>query len=132
MTDTNQEFISDPTNHVIAVIDVRQDAETAAAELTAAGFDQVHLYRGYAGAHAIDSKGEEHGAREHAMRVVQQVFSNKDNLAVYEQATRAGAGAVAVHVTEQEQCDRAIAMLRRYGAHTINHFGTFVVETVEP
>lgn len=128
---SNEEFIADPTGHIIAVMDDRARAAELESRLEGAGFEEVRLYLGHDGEHAIDPKGEEHGLAEQAVRTVQQALSNKDNLAEYAQAIEGGAGVVAFLASDDRQSE-ALALLEAYNAHTINYFGTAVVHTLKP
>ena len=69
---SNEEFIADPTGHMIAVMDDRARAAELEGRLEGAGFEEVRLYLGHDGEQAIDPKGEEHGVAEQAVRTVQQ------------------------------------------------------------
>lgn len=132
MVDQNEEFIADPTGHIIAIIDGRDDVAAAERDLVEAGFGEVHMYRGDEGADTIDSSGSEHGPVGGVIRGIQQLFSNKDNLAEYEQAVRDGGTVVAVKVDGDEERDRADGILQRHGAYSVNHFGAAVVRTMKP
>jgi hypothetical protein len=132
MTDYNEEFLADPTGHLVAVVDDHSDAEAIEEELRAASFEQVHVYRGRGGAETIDSSGADHGVSGGLVRGVQQAFSNKDNLAEYEQAVRKGSTVIAVRVEDDAARDRAIEILERHSAHDMNHFGAAVVRTITP
>ena len=66
------------------------------------------------------------------IRGVQQLFSNKDNLAEYEQAVREGGTVIAGKVDADDQRDRADDILERHGAYGVNHFGAAVVRTIKP
>jgi len=132
MIDHNEQFIADPTDHLLAVIDDRGQAEAAQQDLIGAGFDQVHVYRGRAGADTLDSSGSEHGIAGEVVRGVQQLFSNKDNLAEYEAAAREGATVIAVHIEDEEHRDRAADILHKHDARDMNHFGKAVVHTIKP
>lgn len=128
----NEEFIADPTGHLIAIIDEASAAAEAERALAAAGFAEVHIYRGADGVENIDSSGTEHGAGGGLVRGIQQAFSNKDNLAEYEEAVRRGRTVVAVKVDDNDLRDQADDILEGQGAHTINHFGAAVVRTIKP
>ncbi len=132
LTNKSDDFIGYPTNHLLAVIDERAKAENAARELREAGFEDVQLYRGRSGEHAIDASGTEHGGGEQLVRMVEQMFSNKDSLAEYETSVQRGSSVVAVQVADDERRTQALSILERRGAHTINYFGKTVVETIKP
>jgi len=133
MAHTNNEFIADPTGHMLAVIDVWARAEEAEGTLESAGFEEVRLYRGGEGARAIDSEGEGHGITSHLLRLVQHGLTNKDHLEEYEEATRQGASVISFRVDSAEgRRERAEEILAQANARAINYFGPVVVETIKP
>src|SRR5438034_4093328 len=81
MTSSSDEFIADPTDHMLAVIDDSAGAEDTAKALRAGGFEEVRLYRGRTGAEAIDSTGQEHGGVGEDVRTVQAALHTPDTLA---------------------------------------------------
>jgi hypothetical protein len=130
---TNDEFIADPTGHMIAVIDVWRRAELAEQALESEGFEEVRLYRGREGVRAIDSDGEQHGLANYLLRLVQHGLTDKDHLGEYEDAVRQGASVISFRVGDaDEEHERAATILERAGARAVNYFGPFVVETVKP
>src|SRR5262249_14696887 len=128
---SNDEFIADPTGHIIAVVDDRTRAAELEGRLEKAHFEEVRLYLGHDGEHAIDPKGEEHGVTEQAVRTVQQALTNKDNLAEYAEAIEDGA-AVVSFLAADDRRNEALSLLELYNAHTINQFGAAVVHTLKP
>jgi hypothetical protein len=130
---SNEEFIADPADHIIAIVDDAARAELAEHALTEAGFEEVQLYRGRAGADAIDASGTQHGLGGFLVRFLEQSLTNKDNLAEYEQAVERGASVVSLRVDgDDARKDQAVSLLGREGAHTINYFGKAVVHTLKP
>jgi hypothetical protein len=132
MAYSSDEFIADPTNHILAIIEDYARAEDAERALKGAGFEEVRVYRGFKGADAIDSRGTEHGMVGQAVRAVEEALSNKDNLAEYEDAVKDGSSVVALRIGDDEQRDWAVVILEGQGAHTINHFGAALVTTIKP
>jgi len=132
MADHNEEFIADPTGHLIAILDETREADQAERDLSEAGFSEVHVYRGADGVETIDSSGSEHGATGGLVRLLQQAYTNKDNLAEYEEAVRRGHIVIAVKVDDDDLRDRADDILESHGAHTVNHFSKAVVRTIKP
>jgi len=128
---SNEEFIADPTGHIIAVVDDRARAAELEKRLLAAGFEEVRIYLGHDGEHAIDPQGEEHGVGGEAVRVVQQALSNKDNLAEYAQAIQDGSAVVSFLASDERQ-NEALSLLESSDAHTVNFFGAAVVHTLKP
>lgn len=129
---TNGDFIADPTDHLIAIVDDREHARAAERELSDSGFGDVLVYHGDEGGDEIDATGSGHGVTGGLVRGLQQALSNKDNLAEYEEASRQGATVLAVPASDEESRDRAAGVLRRHGARGMNHFGTAIVTTIEP
>jgi hypothetical protein len=84
MTEKSDEFVGYPTNHLLAVIEDRAKAEDAAGALREAGLEDIRVYKGQTGEHAIDAAGTEHGVGETVVRTVEKMFSNKDDLKEYE------------------------------------------------
>jgi len=128
---SNEEFIADPTGHILAVVDDRARAAELEGRLEGAGFEEVRLYVGHDGEHALDPKGEEHGLSGEAVRTVQQALTNKDNLAEYADAIEEGAGVLSFRASDDRQ-NEALSLLESYNAHTINFFGAAVVHTLKP
>lgn len=128
----DDDFIADPTDHLLAIVDDREHAAAAERELADAGFNEMRVYRGSAGGSQIDSSGSEHGVTGGLVRGLQQALSNKDNLAEYEEAAREGATVIAVPASDQEAQDRAVEVLQRHGARGMNHFGKAIVTTIQP
>jgi len=128
----DDDFIADPTDHVLAIIDDREHGDAAERDLADSGLDGVRVFRGQRGGDEIDSSGSEHGVSGGLIRGLQQALSNKDNLAEYEEASRSGATVLAVPASDQERQERAVAVLQRHGARAINHFGKAIVTTIEP
>jgi hypothetical protein len=130
---SNQEFIADPADHIIAIVDDIHHAESAQRAIEQAGFEEVRLYRGRTGAEAIDAAGTAHGLGGFLVCFVEQSLTNKDNLAEYETAIERGAAVVSLRVDGDEaRREDAVALLEREGAHTINYFGKAVVHTLRP
>jgi len=128
---SNEEFIADPTGHIIAVVDDRAGAAELEGRLSEAGFEEVRLYIGHDGEQAIDPQGEEHGVGGGAVRTVQQALTNKDNLAEYAQAIQDGSAVISFLGSDDRQ-NEALSLLECYDAHTINFFGAAVVHTLKP
>jgi hypothetical protein len=130
---SNEEFIADPADHIIAIIDDVARAELAERALMDAGFEEVRIYRGRTGAHAIDASGTEHGLGGFLVRFIEQSLTNKDNLAEYESAVERGQSVISLRVDGDEaRRDEAVGLLEREAAHTINYFGKAVVHTLRP
>ncbi|MGE0228791.1 MAG: hypothetical protein AB7I38_00310 [Dehalococcoidia bacterium] len=129
---TQDDFIADPTDHVIAIVDDPDRAAAAERDLNDSGIDGVHVYRGADGGDSIDASGAEHGVTGGVIRGLQQLFSNKDNMAEYEDAAREGSTVLAVPASDADARDQVTDILRRNGARAINHFGKAVVRTIEP
>lgn len=128
----DDDFIADPTDHVLAVIDDHGQAEAAMRDFEEAGIAGVRTYRGARGADSIDASGSEHGLGGGLVRGLQQALTNKDNLAEYEEAVRDGATVLAVPASGSDDEDRVTGILERHGARTMTHFGKALVRTIKP
>ncbi|MEZ4553301.1 MAG: hypothetical protein AB7L91_12815 [Dehalococcoidia bacterium] len=104
----------------------------AERDLQDSGFEGVQVYRDGDGGDSIDASGAEHGVKGGVVRGLQQLFSNKDNMAEYEDAAREGSTVLAVPASNADARDQATDILKRNGARAINHFGKAVVRTIEP
>lgn len=132
MTQSNTEFIADPTHHLIGVIDDVAHAVDAERALEEAGFEEVRLYRGRTGADAIDSDGATHGALESFVRTVQASLTNKDSLAEYEAAAARGQNVLTLKLESLDRREEALTIFDEHHAHEINYYGTALVETLRP
>jgi hypothetical protein len=119
-----------PERSVLAVLDDSAAAESASAQLRAAGFGDRAVERlvGPAAAARIDATGDR-SALARLRRIVQ--FSLMDQMpamAWYEAALRDGRIVLAVRTTDRTATLAAVAALEAAGGHFINRFGRLATE----
>ena len=120
-------------NHsrLVAVFDTCPDQETL-DELTDAGFAQsFDVHCGRDGARLIDFSGTEHGLLARLSHTLRHMTDEGDLMHHYERALSAGHCVVMVLTPGPDRRQLAEGILRAHGAHFMNQFGIWTVETVE-
>lgn len=118
------------SNWMVGVIDDPQQAEQAQRDLVQAGFPQdgVLLLHGQEALQRMRAKDEQRGPLGWVHKAVASIATDasafQDN---YADEANAGHTIVNVHVSEQDQMERARQILVAHNAHYIKHFGTWVV-----
>lgn len=126
-----------PLNHVVAIVDAAPSAETAVTELLSGGFltSEVHVATGGAAAESL------HKRRGHAwltglvVRFAEWLGVRDEEMelkAAYERALRENRYMVLVAAPTPERRERAVRMLRKYGAHTVNYLRRFTTLEIVP
>ena len=120
-------------NHsrLVAVFDTCPDQETL-DELTDAGFAQsFDVHCGRDGARLIDFSGTEHGLLARLSHTLRHMTDEGDLMHQYERALSDGHCVVMVLTPGPDHRELAEGILRAHGAHFMNQFGIWTVETVE-
>ena len=120
------------TNRVMAVIDDAEHARAAVEALERAGVPERELaaLSGPEGAREIDSGGAYSGGVKHALRVLQRLTVEGQHLQRYEAELAQGHLVVDVAVHGRQKRDRVVEILRSCGAHFINAYGQWTIESV--
>lgn len=117
-----------PTNHVIAVVPDRQEAEQAAEALRAGGFTHVEQLSGPEAYQAVQRKMDEQNPLDKLWENVRRALTEEGmEQEAYLDALRQGQSVVMVQVASVEDAAPADAILRRHHAHTVLHFGQWTV-----
>lgn len=127
-------FIGYPVDRILAVIDDPAVAARVASDLAAAGLpaSDITLLRGDEGADRLDGTGARNGATARLRRVVDFAVADQlVDMAWYEQAVRDGKVVVMVRVRGDGPRQATLDVLRRHGAHFVNHYGRFATEEIE-
>ena len=120
-----------PRHYMIGIFDHPGAAETATEEIMGSGVSRPEILLCIA-PEVIDAHGALHGPFAALKKRVQELLADDDHiLERYEEAARMGACVVGVLAPEQEARDGIRAIMQRHGAHTINFFGDWVVETLD-
>lgn len=125
-------FIGYPRDYVLGIFDRGEAAETAVAELIAAGFGESDLLvlSHPADATKVDENGTKHGIATTVERTVEEL-GDKDTLDEYSKALKAGASVVGAHIGEKDQREQANLIMQGAGGQSIRYFGRFVVEDLD-
>ncbi len=132
--DSSKDFRSYPTNRVVAILDSPQAAESARADLVAAGIaaDTVEFACGKEGLREIDFQGTSHGLVARMVRMVQQIGELAEYWKRYEKALQDGKCLLAVDAGEDAVRELAHEKIKARGGHYINFFGKLGLEKLEP
>jgi len=105
---TSEGFEGYPEDHVLAGFPSRADAAKALDDAREEGVPDADLavYSGEEGADAIDSDGVSHGLGSIAVRSVQFLVSDHDDMAEYEQVVRDGGVVIAGKAEEDDRKHR--------------------------
>lgn len=120
-----------PTNHVMAIIPDRQEAEQAAQALRVGGFTHVERLSGSAAYQAVQRKmNEQHPLDKLWERIRHALTEEGMEQDAYLDALRQGQSVVMVRVASAEDAAPADAILRRYHAHSVLHFGQWTISNL--
>ena len=131
-TNHNGQTLRNLTNRVMAVIDDAESAQAAVDTLERAGVPERELtaFSGTDGAREIDSEGTHSGGVKHALRALQRLTVEGHHLRRYEAELARGHLVVDVAVHGRQKRDRVVQILRSHGAHFINAYGQWTIESV--
>jgi len=124
-------MITYPTRKVLGVIDDPARAREAVAALEATGVpaSDIRLLLGEEGRRDLATLGSRPNPLSRAIRVFQ--FMSMDQLPdflVYERALEDGRAVLAIHVGNRTAMLDVRAVLERFDAHFLNHFGRLSTE----
>jgi len=120
-----------PTNSVTAIVDKREDLNSALASLKQAGFsgEDLSIFIGREGLEKLDVRGEAHGISGRLIRAWESVTADQHPDKEVESALQQGRIYIAV-CTHNDDGQRTIAeqTLKAHNAHNIRYFGRWAVE----
>lgn len=131
-TNHNGHTLRNLTNRVMAVIDDAENAQAAVETLERAGVPEHELaaLSGPDGAREIDSEGTHSGGVKHALRALQRLTVEGHHLRRYEAELVRGHVVVDIAVHGRRKRDRVVQILLSHGAHFINAYGQWTIESV--
>jgi len=131
-TNHNGHTLRNLTNRVMAVIDDAEHARAAVDTLERAGVPERELaaLSGADGAREIDAEGIYGGGVKHALRALQRLTVEGEHLRHYEAELAQGHLVVDVAVQGRRKRDTVVQILRSHGAHFINAYGQWTIESV--
>lgn len=126
-----------PANHVVGVIDTKEQVDALVPDLTTAGFADadIAVHSGIDSAEALDENTGRSGLANLAMRLAETLGLENNEMEQkerYEHALRDGKFVVLVAASDEEHKDRAFAVLEAHAAHTVSFHGRFTIEEMAP
>jgi hypothetical protein len=126
-TDQDPDFASrpmvfNPKGFLVAILSDADEVERAAAALRAAGFADREL-RIFTSQQILDDYARYTAQQSLPRRVVAALTDDQETLDLYHGHARDGRFALWVHVTEDEEADRAIRALAGCATLHIRHYG---------
>ncbi len=132
-----EEPIRYPANHVVGVLDTKEQVDALVPDLITAGFTDadVAVHSGIDSAEALDESTGRSGIANLAMRLAETLGIENNEMEQkerYEQALRDGKFVVLVAASDEEHKDRAFAVFETHAAHTVSFHGRFTIEELAP
>jgi len=132
-----QEPVRYPTNHLLGIVDTREQATALVSALESGGFleSEIDCRSGAQEADAVHASPGRGGLAGVLLRLAERMGAADEELETkhrYEQAMRDNRFVVAVATPTDERKDRAIQILRAHGAYTVTYFGKHTLEYVVP
>jgi hypothetical protein len=126
-----------PTHHVVAVLDTEEQVADAASALMSGGFlaSEVDVTTGSVAADRVAASVGRRGLRGLAIRVAERLGMTDEEMEIkahYEQSMRDGQFVLRVNAATDARKDVATNILSQHGAHSVNYFGRFTIETIVP
>jgi hypothetical protein len=126
-----------PSDHLLAVLDRRDQVTTAVEALTAGGFleSEIQFGSGAANADDLGATTGRSGLVGLVTRLAERLDMANEEMESknrYEQAMRENRFVVSVAAATDDRKDRAAQILREHGAHTIAFFGKHTIEYITP
>lgn len=117
-----------PTDHLMAIIRDKQEAERVAQALHDVGFADVVLFHGQQALHTIEAnERRESPLRRSWERVLMELSDETDYRRQYLGALRQGHSVVMVYARQLAQVDQAAGILIEHQAHVIQFFGRWTI-----
>lgn len=130
-----QESMQYPTNHLLAIIDDRDQATAAVAALRSGGFldSEVQVNTGAEPADVLHATSGRGGLAGLLIRLAERIGAADEEMETkhrYEKAMRDNRFVVAIAAPTEERKNRATDILRDHGAHSIAFLGKHTIEYV--
>jgi hypothetical protein len=130
-----EEEVRYPTDHVVGIVDTREQLEGALDALTGGGFleSEIRVAHGPAAAARLEATTGRTGLVDRLLRFAERIGMPNDETAIkdrYEQALRDGQFVALVLAPSDERKARAADVLRSKGGHFINYFGRSSIERI--
>jgi hypothetical protein len=131
------ESVRYPTNHVLGIVDTREDAAALVSALENNGFmaSEIDSRTGVERADDLHASPGRTGIAGLLLRFAERIGAADEELETkhrFEQAMRDNHFVVAVATPTEERKERASQLFREHGAHTITFFGKHTLEYIVP
>jgi hypothetical protein len=126
-----------PENHVVAVLDTREQVMAAVAALTGGGFldSEIQYGTGAASADELDASTGRSGLAGLLIRLAERMGVTDEEMEMknrYEQAMRDDRYVLSVAAPTKPRKERATEILRAHEAHTVAYYGKRTIEFITP
>jgi len=123
-----------PTNTVIGVVVDAKAAEAIVSKLAEMPMSEesIDILGDEAAAEQIEEYRQEHPIKARIDHVMTFMSNESELIDQYNQRLADGELIVMAEVKDGEQAHDVAGVMRRYGGHYINYFGTQVITTLEP
>ena len=134
---TNDEEVRYPENRVVGVVNTVTQVERADKALLGGGFleSEIEIIYGQPAAEKLRSNSGRAGLTNIAMRLVERLGMPDEETQIksrYADSLESGDFVVAVRVATDERKDIAARILEDNGGHSINFFGRYIIEAIDP
>ncbi|HEX8982978.1 MAG TPA: hypothetical protein VF792_09430 [Ktedonobacterales bacterium] len=122
--------VSQSADWIVGVIDNLSVAQQAERALLDAGFadTDVVLLSGPEAIHRLQVKEEQRGPLGWVRKAFASVTTDADYFeSAYEEHANAGHAIINIHSDDPNWISRATAILKRYDAHNVKHYGPWVI-----
>lgn len=132
-----REPIRYPENHVLAVLDTREQTTAAMVALTSGGFldSEIEVGTGATRADELGAATGREGLASLLIRLAERIGAADEEMETknrYEQAMRDDRFVLSVAAPTADRKDRAARILGAHGAHTVAYFGRRTIEYLVP
>jgi uncharacterized protein YbjT (DUF2867 family) len=126
-----------PVNHVLAVVDRREQMDAAVAALRSQGYleSEVDVQTGAERADDIAASTGRTGLADKLIRFAERIGVVDEEMETknrFEQALRDNRFVIAVSTPTDERKEVATAILREHGGHGVVYFGKHTIEYITP
>lgn len=114
---SDKEFLDDPTNRIVAVLDDSSSASAAIGDLSQHGIteDEIRMARGDEAAEEVDTSAK-------------WFADTDDEIEKYQTELKAGRIVLSIPVKDSPGREAIHGLLKQHGARHITHFGQWVTE----
>lgn len=128
------DYMPYPRNQTVGFYPSREKMAQAIEELLSQGFDEedLNIFEGEQGLHAIDVEGSEHTFFEYLARKSQK-FWGSGEWAFFEEANqelKKGHALLSVYTEDEAEKDIISAIMKRHGAYDIRYFARAYTERI--